>query len=39
MGDQLIDASIQAQLRKMRDGLLDTGSAEVRGRSSDMLED
>jgi len=39
MGDQLIDASIQAQLRKMRDGLLDTGSAEVRGRSGDMLED
>ncbi|PCI06918.1 ATP synthase F1 subunit delta [bacterium] len=39
MGDQLIDASIQAQLRKMRDGLLDTGSAEVRGRSSDILQD
>ena len=39
MGDQLIDASIQAQLRKMRDGLLDTGSAEVRGRSGDMLQD
>ena len=39
MGDQLIDASIQAQLRKMRDGLLDTGSAEVRGRSNDMLQD
>ena len=39
MGDQLIDASIQAQLRKMRDGLLDTGSAEVRGRCGDMLED
>ncbi len=39
MGDQLIDASIQAQLRKMRDGLLDTGSAQVRGRSGEMLED
>jgi len=38
MGDQLIDASIQAQLRKMRDGLLDSGSAAVRGRSGDMLE-
>jgi len=38
MGDQLIDASIQAQLRKMRDELLDTGSAEVRGRSGDILE-
>ncbi|MDF1809120.1 MAG: ATP synthase F1 subunit delta [Phycisphaerales bacterium] len=38
MGDQLIDASIQAQLRKMRDDLLDTGSAQVRGRSNDILE-
>jgi F-type H+-transporting ATPase subunit delta len=38
MGDQLIDASIQAQLRKMRDELLDTGSAEVRGRSGEILE-
>ena len=38
MGDQLIDASIQAQLRKMRDNLLDTGGAQVRGRSGDMLE-
>ena len=38
MGDQLIDASIQAQLRKMRDNLLDTGAAEVRGRSDDMLD-
>jgi len=38
MGDQLIDASIQAQLRKMRDDLLDSGSAEVRGRSNDILE-
>ena len=39
MGDQLIDASIQAQLRKMRDGLLDSGNTQVRGRSGDMLED
>ena len=39
MGDQLMDASIQAQLRKMRDGLLDTGSAKVRGLSGDMLQD
>jgi F-type H+-transporting ATPase subunit delta len=38
MGDQLIDASIQAQLRKMRDGLLDSGSAQVRGRSDEMLD-
>lgn len=39
MGDQLIDASIQAQLRKMRDALLDTGSAQIRGRSDELLED
>ena len=39
MGDQLIDASIQAQLSKMRDELLDSGSAEIRGRSNDLLEE
>jgi len=38
MGDQLIDASIQAELRKLRDNLLDKGGSEVRGRSGDMLE-
>lgn len=38
MGDQLIDASIQAQLRKMRDGLLDTGSAQIRGRAGDLID-
>lgn len=38
VGDQLIDASIQAELRKMRDMLLDKGSAQVRSRSSDILE-
>ncbi|MCA9274852.1 MAG: ATP synthase F1 subunit delta [Phycisphaerales bacterium] len=37
MGDQLIDGSIQAELRKMRDVLLNKGSAEVRGRSGDIL--
>lgn len=37
LGDQLIDASIQAELRKMRDQLINKGSARVRGRSSDML--
>ncbi len=39
MGDQLIDASIQAELRRMRDNLLNKGAGEVRGRSSEMLED
>lgn len=38
VGDQLIDASIQAELRKMRDMLLNKGSAQVRSRSSDILE-
>ncbi|HCT46221.1 MAG TPA: hypothetical protein DF699_13510, partial [Phycisphaerales bacterium] len=38
MGDQLIDASIQAELRKLRDALLNKGSSELRGRSDDMLE-
>ncbi|MBO6739455.1 MAG: ATP synthase F1 subunit delta [Phycisphaerales bacterium] len=38
MGDQLIDASIQAELRRMRDNLLNKGASEVRGRSADMLE-
>jgi len=39
MGDQLIDASLQAELRKMRDALLQRGSAAVRGRSGEILED
>ena len=39
MGDQLIDASIQAELRRMRDNLLNKGAGEIRGRSSEMLED
>jgi F-type H+-transporting ATPase subunit delta len=38
MGDQLVDASIQAELRKMRDNLLGKGNAEVRSRSNDILE-
>lgn len=38
IGDQLIDASIQAELRKMRDALLGRGSATVRGRSGEILE-
>ncbi len=39
MGDQLIDASVQADLRSLRDNLLKGGGAKVRGRSSDMLDD
>jgi len=37
MGDQLIDGSIQAELRKLRDALLTNGSSAVRGRSNEML--
>lgn len=39
MGDQLIDASVQADLRSLRDNLLRGGGAKVRGRSNDMLDD
>jgi F-type H+-transporting ATPase subunit delta len=38
LGDQLIDASVQAELRKMRDNLVNKGAAEVRGRASDMID-
>ncbi len=38
LGDQLIDASIQAELRKMRDNLVNKGAAEVRGRAGDMVD-
>ena len=37
MGDQLIDASVQADLRKMRDSLIHKGSANMRERSNDMI--
>ncbi|MBL4590637.1 MAG: ATP synthase F1 subunit delta [Phycisphaerales bacterium] len=37
LGDQLIDASIQAELRKMRDQLVKNGAAEIRGRANDMI--
>jgi len=39
MGDQLIDASVQADLRTLRDNLLRNGGARVRGQSGDMLDD
>ncbi|MEX0876673.1 MAG: ATP synthase F1 subunit delta [Phycisphaerales bacterium] len=39
MGDQLIDASIQAELRKMRDALLTKGSPRIRGSSGEILGD
>ncbi len=38
MGDQLIDASVQADLRSLRDNLLRNGGARVRGNSSGMLD-
>jgi len=37
LGDQLIDASVQAELRKMRDQLINHGAAQIRGRSGEML--
>lgn len=39
MGDQLIDGSLQAELRKLRENLLTRGGGEVRGRSGEMLGD
>lgn len=39
MGDRLIDASVRAELNKMRDTLIRKGGASVRGRSGDMLDD
>ena len=38
MGDQLIDASVQADLRSLRDNLLKNGGARVRGQSGDLLD-
>lgn len=37
IGDQLIDASVRAELRRMRDGLLDKGTT-VRSRSNDIID-
>ncbi len=37
LGDQLIDASVSAELRKMRDQLVNKGAAEIRGRAGDMI--
>ncbi|MCL4221784.1 MAG: ATP synthase F1 subunit delta [Phycisphaerales bacterium] len=39
IGDQLIDASVSARLRQMRDRLGTSGGAIVRGRSADLLDD
>ncbi|MBO6513717.1 MAG: ATP synthase F1 subunit delta [Phycisphaerales bacterium] len=38
MGDQLIDASVQADLRTLRDNLLRNGGARVRGQSGGMID-
>ncbi|MFK7759875.1 MAG: ATP synthase F1 subunit delta [Phycisphaerales bacterium] len=38
MGDQLIDASVQADLRSLRDNLLKNGGARVRGGSDGMID-
>lgn len=39
MGDRLIDASVRAELNKMRDSLIRKGGAGVRGRSGELLDD
>ncbi|RMH11690.1 MAG: ATP synthase F1 subunit delta [Planctomycetota bacterium] len=39
IGDQLIDASVSARLRQMRERLNTSGGATVRGRASEMLDD
>lgn len=38
MGDRLIDASVRAELSKMREALIRKGGPSVRGRAGDMLE-
>ncbi|MFK7884212.1 MAG: ATP synthase F1 subunit delta [Phycisphaerales bacterium] len=37
IGDQLIDASVRAELRRMRDGLIDKGTT-VRSRSNNIID-
>lgn len=39
IGDQLIDASVSARLRQMRERLGSSGGAIVRGRSAELLDD
>lgn len=39
IGDQLIDASVSARLRQMRERLSSSGGAIVRGRSAELLDD
>lgn len=39
IGDQLIDASVSARLRQMRDRLGTSGGSIVRGRSAEMIDD
>lgn len=37
IGDQLIDASVETQLRKLRDRLNESGASEVRSRASRLI--
>ena len=39
VGDQLIDASIDTQLRKMRKRLIDDGAAEMRSHFDQAIDD
>ena len=38
IGDQLIDASVETRLRKMRDQLTQAGGASIRATADQMLE-
>jgi F-type H+-transporting ATPase subunit delta len=38
IGDQLIDGSVQTQLRKLRDNISSTGGAEIRARADRLIE-
>lgn len=37
IGDQLIDASVETQLRKLRDRLNESGASEIRSRASRLI--
>jgi F0F1-type ATP synthase delta subunit len=37
IGDQLIDASVSAELRRMRDRLATNGAAEIRANADRMI--
>jgi F-type H+-transporting ATPase subunit delta len=38
IGDQLIDGSVQTQLRRLRDNIASTGGAEIRSKAAGMID-